>query len=87
MSDRTVRRSFLDIEYELMEILDTGETMKTHIMFACKSSWVMTNKLLADLEKKGLIVNNNGKYELTETGKACVPIIKNLRYLLGEYNI
>jgi len=77
-----IRRSRLEIMYNILSLCQRGENKKTHIMYRCNLSFKQVQKYLETLTSMGLLSANQGLYELTEKGEKFLKEFQDLKRLL-----
>jgi predicted transcriptional regulator len=86
-----LRRSRLDICFELMEVIWAKEEIKpTHLMYKANVSWKVLSQLLSYLADRGMVrINQNGPrrtISLTDLGTSCLRRLHEARTMLVPYD-
>lgn len=70
-------RSHYDIKREILALVSAGPTRKTHVMYGVKLSFPQLETYLDNLISSNLVVlNEDGLYEITQTGKRKLAVLK-----------
>jgi len=79
-----MRRNRQEIELEILRYIASGEDKITHLFFKCNTNYLLVNKLLQDLEKRGYITILIKQTKTAKT-KRYVTTAKG-REMLNKYN-
>jgi len=78
-----VRRSRMETVYEVLQVIESGPMIITHIMYRTNLSWKAVNELLKTFERQGLVASSSqqGKnaYNLTQKGRALLHQFSQIR--------
>ncbi|MCI4409126.1 MAG: winged helix-turn-helix domain-containing protein [Thermofilum sp.] len=85
VAKRRNKRSKLEIMYSILEKVSNGGK-KTHIMYGANLSYDLTVKYLKYLSEKGFVVEDNGIYTLTESGKRLLEVLREYVKKKAEFN-
>jgi len=68
-----VRRSRLEIYFDILEVIDRGTSKPTQIMYRANLSWTILQDMFETLTNGGFVIEetnkNSKRYHLTEKGR------------------
>lgn len=85
------RRSKLEIRLAVLTVINSGENLKTRIMYGSQLSWSVVSKVLNELiglkmvsTTKGRSLKSHTEYYITEKGLGVLEYFKGAKELTGE---
>lgn len=79
-----MKRSRMEIIFEIMKNVDAGVRTKTRLMYASNLDWRSFSKYISFLEEEGFVVCTNDSYRLTDKGKLLLQKMKEVAEILSS---
>ncbi|MBO8180249.1 MAG: hypothetical protein H0Z19_07195 [Archaeoglobus sp.] len=79
-----MKRSRMEIIFEIMKNVDAGVSTKTRLMYASNLDWRSFSKYISFLEEEGFVVCTNDSYRLTDKGKLLLQKMKEVAEILSS---
>ncbi len=77
-----MKRSRMEIIYDILTSIDRGVKSKTRIMYAANLDWRSFSKYISFLEEEGFVSRNGNGYVLTEKGRIFISKLREIEELL-----
>ncbi|MEM2191934.1 MAG: winged helix-turn-helix domain-containing protein [Archaeoglobaceae archaeon] len=78
-----MKRSRIEIIFEILKALDSGVTTKTRLMYASNLDWRNFSRYVDYMLKEGLIATKGNEYRLTEKGRSLLVKLREISQILS----
>jgi len=87
-----MRRSMLEIQFEVLRSIGHGVEKPTRIMYACNINWIPLTKILNSLAEQGAIEkkgnSSRDEFYITDKGKTILEYYdRSTSMLMGEMRV